>query len=277
MQIMLKLKEVLNLTNKYIVLATPLILFSLISNVYLISSSVGRLINVLIVFLLLTLMSSAFVAGWFTMIKKAVNDEYPENPNLLLRDFVSGVGEYFLPAAGAMVCLSVFSTVLIVIAYIVGYQSIGDIGITAEQLSEAMKSNEALKLFLTSLSPEQIIKINLWNLLLLSTMAGIYFLQIFYFPALFYKNKNPLIAMITGFKDLFSRKFFKVLLFVVLLLVIYLLLSALSALSAHSTILHFIVTLLNFYFIVFLNVGIFYFYNNNFVKIQLGQNIDIEL
>ena len=74
--------------------------------------------------------------------------------------------------------------------------------------------------------------------------------------------------MITGFKDLFSRKFFKVLLFVVLLLAMYLLLSALSALSAHSTILHFIVTLLNFYFIVFLNVGIFYFYNNNFVKIR---------
>ena len=274
MQTASKLKEIFNITNKYIVLATPLILFSLISNIYAIFSASGRFINIIFAIFLLTLMTGAFFAGWFVMIKNAINDNYPENPNLLLKDFISGVGEYFLPTTGAVVLLTIFSLILLGIAFAVGNQVIGDIGITAEQLNEAMKSTNALKVFLTSLTEEQVIKINLWNILLLFTMTGTYFLQIFYFPALFYRNKNPFIAMWLGFKDLFSRKFFLTLLIVIIALTIYLFISALSALSAQNVVLHFLSTLLNFYFIIVLSIGIFYFYNDNFVKPQIGQNID---
>lgn len=274
---MQKFKTLFELTNKYIILATPLILFSLFSNVYAIFSVSGRLINILFAMILLTLMSSAFLAGWFNMVKNAVDNKHTTNPNLLIKDFIPGVGEFFLPTLGGLIFLSLFSILLLILAFIFGNHTIGDIGVTATQLSNAMLSQEALKEFLTSLTPEQIIKINKWNILLLLTMAGTYFVQIFYFPAIFYKNRNPFIAMFIGFKDLFSRKFFKTLLISVIILITYLFLSTLLALSGKSIILHFIATLLNFYFLIILSVGIFYYYNTHFVNSNIGQNIDVKI
>ena len=42
------MQKVLSITNKYMILATPLILYSLITSIYLVSSlSAGRLINLI--------------------------------------------------------------------------------------------------------------------------------------------------------------------------------------------------------------------------------------
>ena len=268
------LKKVFNLTNKYIILATPLILFSLLSNIYALFSANGRIINLLIALLLLTLMTGAFLAGWLVMVKKAVDDEYPYNPNSLIKDYVSGVGEYFLPATGGIVCTTIFSFVLLALAFVLGSNFIGDIGITAEQLSKAMESNEALKLFMTSLTLEQMTKISQWNILLLSSMFSIYFLLIFYFPAIFYKTKNPFLALFISLKDLFSRKFFIVLAVVIFIAIGYLFLSAMSAITSQSLILHFFITMTSFYLMIALVIWLFDFYNRNFVLSHLGQNID---
>ena len=46
--------EIFNTTNKYIILATPLILFSLFSSVYLAASATGKLINLLVAIILFT-------------------------------------------------------------------------------------------------------------------------------------------------------------------------------------------------------------------------------
>ena len=62
--------KIFKLTNKYIILATPLILFSLISNLYFAFSAQGKLLNLLIALFLILLMTGAFIAGWFNMIKK---------------------------------------------------------------------------------------------------------------------------------------------------------------------------------------------------------------
>ena len=268
------IKKIFGLTNKYIILATPLILYSLLSNLYAAFSATGKLINILVALILLTFMSGAFIAGWLVMIKKALDDEYPNNPNLLIKDFVSGVGEYFLPATGGLVCTTMFSILILVLTFVLGNHFIGDIGVTAEQISKAMESAIGLKTFLTSLSAEQIVKINQWNILILLTMFSIYFLLIFYFPAIFYKNKNPFFALLVSLKDLFSRKFFVVLVIIFAVAIGYLFMSAMSALTSQNLVLHFIVTMLSFYLMIVLTMWIFDFYNRNFVMSHLGQNID---
>ena len=270
------MNKVFELTNKYIILGTPLILFSLLSTIYIAISARGALINILIALILFGLMTAAFAAGWFNMVKGAALDNQ-EDPNSLIKEFLPGVGEYFLPSLGAVVNIIIISIILLLIAAFTGMKLIGDPGISPEALNSAIQNQEALKAFLVSLTQEQLIKINAWNLLLLVTMALTYFLELLYLPAMFFKNKNPFIALFLGFKDLFSKKFFKTLGIFLLIFVINFIISILSALFVGNTIIHFIMTLANFYFVTCASVGVFYYYNNNFVKPQIGQNIDTKI
>lgn len=267
-------KNVFSIANKYIVLATPLILFSLFSNIYVVFSASGRIVNFLITLILLVLMSGAFLAGWFLMVKKAVNDEYPDNPYLLMKDFIPGVGEYFLSVTGGVFCTTAFALLILVLAFVFGNNLIGDIGITSEQLTKAMESTEALKIFLSTLTIEQMVKIKQWNILILISLFMIHFLLIFYYPAMFYKKNNPFISLFIGIKDLFTERFFEVLTIVFLFAIVYLFLSAFSALTAKFALLHLLATMLNFYFIIIFVVWSFNFYSRNIVHSYLGKNID---
>ena len=68
------LKESYKLTNKYIILATPLILFSLLSSLYILFSVKGNVLGLLFAIVLFFLMLIAFLSGWFYMIKNAISD-----------------------------------------------------------------------------------------------------------------------------------------------------------------------------------------------------------
>lgn len=271
------MQKVFNITNKYIVLATPLILFSLLSTIYLAVSARGALINILIALVLFALMTGAFIAGWFNMIKKAILEPDKEDPNSLMKEFPSGVGEYFLPALGSLIIMMIFSILLIGLSYFVGMQFIGDPGISADAFSKAATSPEALKAFIASLSTEQLLKINEWNLLLLGTMALTYFLMMLYIPAIFFKNKNPFIAFFISLKDIFGKCFLKTLGIYLLIFITYFVISILAALFVGITAVHFLVTLLNFYFVTFAAVGVFYYYYHSFVKPKIGCNIDTKI
>ena len=268
--------KVFELTNKYMVLATPLILFSLISNLYVAISSQGRIINLLIAIVLLLLMTSAFIAGWFSMVKNAIIQPEREDTNSLMKNFIPGVGEYFVPSVVVVINAFVILGLFLLIAYCVGMKFIGDIGISSESFSKAMESTPALKAFLLSLTKEQIIKMNQWNLLLLGTMVLSNFIIIFYLPVVFFKERNPFKALFLSVADLFKKKFITTFGIGVLIFVIYFVISILMAMFAGNIILHFLVTLANFYFIMLVSVGIFYYYYHNFVK-SLGQNVDVEV
>lgn len=268
------MKKIFELTNKYIILGTPLILFSLLSTIYLAVTARGTLLNLIIGLILFVLMTSAFVAGWFNMVKVAIKNPDDDNANSILKEFTPGVGEYFLSSLGLLFNVLVLSLIILIIASLIGMKFIGNPNISPEALNAAIQTPAALKVFLASLTKEQLIKINAWNLLLLGAMTLTYFLNILYIPALFFKNKNPFIALFEGLKDLFSKKFFKTLGIFILIFVIYTIISILSALFIGSVVLHFVITLVNFYFVTCVAVGIFYYYYNNFVKIQIGQIID---
>ncbi len=272
------MQKVFDLTNKYIVLTTPLILYTLFSTMYLATAaSGGKLINILFAIILFTLMTCAFMAGWFNMIKLAVSTPEREDPNSLLKDFVGGVGEYFLPSLGSLFVMFVVSTIALIASYFIGMNTIGNIGISAEALSNAMQTTAALKSFVSGLSIEQLTKINLWNMLLLSFIMLTYFLFFLYMPALFFKNKNPFIAFFVCLKDLFSKKIGQTVGIFLLIFVVNFFISLFSTLFGRNVVMHFVMTLLNFYFVTAVGVGVFYYYFKSFVKPAIGQNVDLEI
>lgn len=272
------MKNVFKLTNKYIILTTPLILFSLISTFYLAITASGNVINVLFSILLSVLMSVAFISGWFYMVKNAViNNRNDENANNLIVDFPSGVGEYFLPSLGLMINIILLFILCIAFTHIVGVKFIGVISIPTDVLVKSLSNTANLKTFLMSLSTEQLVILNKWVLLLFGAMTCFYFLVMFYLPSLFFKSKNPYKALFLSFKDLFSRHIFKNIGLFMMIYGGYCIFSLLSALCVAIPILHFIVLFANFYYFTFMAVCLFYFYNKIFVESQLGKNIDTRI
>ncbi len=266
------IKESFNLTNKYIILATPLIIFSLLSSLYLLFSANGSLISLLVALILFLLMFAAFLSGWFYMIKLAVLGEESEDTNLLIKEFPAGVGEYFVPVLGVLFNTFVLSGVLLAITYIIGMKFIGNVGIAPAAMSAALESVEKMKAFVYSLTDIQRVKILAWNLLLFLSVGLEYFLVMFYAPALVFKNKNPFKAFFAALKDLFSRKFLQNVLLYILIFIAYSILSLLTTFSGLNIVIHFIFTLINFYYMVYIAVLIFQYYYKNFVKI--GGNLD---
>lgn len=269
--------ETIKTTNKYIVLATPLILFTLISNLYFFIVASGKIINLLIGIVLLFFMCGAFIAGWFKMVKSAVNDEEDGNPNSIMKNFVSGVGEYILPSLGGIAITFIAFVIVSAISYFIGMKFIGDPGINPQELRDAMLNTAALKSFLEALTPEQIAKFGNWNLLLFISVNLYYFIIMLYFPTIFYENKNPLIAFGISLKRLFNKKIFKSIILFVIVAFLYFLLSLLSVLFGNNLIMHFLLTLLNFYFITAVAVAVFSYYNKNLMQSQLGQNVDLTI
>ncbi len=261
------IKESFNLTNKYIILATPLILFSLLSSLYILFSLGGNLVSLLIALVLFILMLAAFISGWSFMLKTCVQEPERDDPNSLIKDFPAGVGEYFLSVLGLIFIVAVLSIGVLGASYAAGMKLIGNIGISSTAMSGALESTVALKSFLMSLTDEQLFRLNAWNLLLLITMGLEYFLILFYIPAMFFKSKNPFKALFLALKDLFSKKFFGNLGLYLILFISYSILSILTTIFGLNVITHFIFTLINFYYMVFIAVLVFNYYYVNFVKI----------
>ena len=269
------MKKVFELTNKYIIIATPLILFSLFSSIYLIASTRGTgIIQILLIFCILFLMGAAFIAGWGNMVKSAVSEEKSDEPNDIIKQFPSGVGEYFLSSCGVLICAFLFNLVFFICSFAAGMHYIGDIGVSSAEISKAMANQQALKAFLTGLSPAQLIKINMWNVLLLGTMSITSFLLMLYLPAVFFSSKNPFKALYISIRYIFSNKFFKTLGVFLLIFVLNFVISIFLALLSGNVFTNFVMTLINFYFICCVAIGIFYYYYKHFVNQKPGQIID---
>ena len=174
---MLKLyRDTVKITNENIILATPLILFMWILSLYIAysKSAVGSIPLLLLTSVTILLMTSAFLSGWFYMVKKAIHlskqvfvlDSDRSRAILnLIKTIPAGIGKYFLSFLTQIV-VSIIIYILIGLAiYKIGTLFIGDIGIDATQLKAILSSSTTdIKAFLDSLTFEQLIKLNNWNL-----------------------------------------------------------------------------------------------------------------
>lgn len=269
------MKKFFELTNKYIVLATPLILFSLLSSIYMAVSLHGKnRIGIAFALIILFLMSIAFLAGWGQMVKSAVQEECPNEPNMIIKGFSSGVGEYFLPVCGFMVLAGIINFLFFGVLFALGMHFIGDIGINMTELSKAMANQEALKAFLSGLSTTQLMKMNLWNMLIMGGMIMSSFLMFFYMPALFFSTKNPFKGLYLSIRYIFGKRFFKILGLFLIIFFANFVISILSAILAGNVITNFVMTLVNFYFICWVSIAVFSYYDKYALQSHLGNTVD---
>ncbi|MCQ2738872.1 MAG: hypothetical protein MJ237_01450 [bacterium] len=269
------MREIFRITNKYIILATPLILFSLFLTIYtVISNQSAGLIHSVVNMIITTIMFAAFVSGWFKMIKLAVSASLVGEPNLLIKEFPAGVGEYFLPVLSSVLVLAVLNILILLVAVISGSHLIGEVGITPEAFSGALSSQQSLTTFLGGLSQEQLTKLGMWNVYMLGWVTLISFCEMLYYPVMIFKTKNPFRAISISLKELFSKYFFKTLCVFVLIFVVNFIITIPEVLFSANLVVGFITTMIRFYFFTIVAVGLFYYYYQQFVKSNLGNNID---
>ena len=265
------IKESFKITNENIVIATPLIFFSLISGLYMIFSSYGSRLGMLFSVILFFLMLGAFISGWFYIIFRAVKEPDIEDNQLIL-EFPSGVGEYFLPALGVIFKVAIVSVLIIIAAVVAGKKLIGMPEISYNQFAQATANVDTMKAFIESLDTEQLIKLKHWNILMFCAMIFNYFILMLYPAVVFFKEKNPFKAFFINLKDTFGHRFFKNVGIFLFIFAIYMIISIISIFMNGNIVLHFILTLLNFYYITYAGVLLFNYYYSSFMKI--GSNID---
>lgn len=272
---MLKLfKETIKITNDNIILAPPLILFMWVLSLYIAFSR--QTVNSLPLLLLSTVtvlfMTGAFFAGWFYMVKKAVkiskqvfvldSDRAKATFNLL-KIIPAGIGKYFLPVLG-MIVLSV-----VIVAFVgsavfqLGIHTIGNLDLDPNQVKNVLTSATDMKTFLDSLSFEQLIKLNNWNLLFLGTTSLLSFLFMLWIPEIIFQTRNPLFALFKSIKKIFVKPWKSVKLFIFISILNFIL-SFVNTFSIINPIMYFIMSVIYFYFLVYLVMLLFLYYDREF-------------
>lgn len=259
------------ITNENIILTTPLVLFLFLLSIYLgiAQNAPSNIQSSILLLATILFMISAFFSGWFYMVKKAIDlentefimDEDKAKASFnLIKEIPSGIGEYFLPFLGAMALYGLVFLVLGFVAFKLGLKYIGDVGIGLEQMKTAFSSPVALKAAVASLSGEQLIKLNYWNMLIMVVVSGYSFLTMYWGPQIIYKTKNPVLSFLLAIKAIFKKPLSSIILFVYISFIN----TASSFLSTFATvnpILYFVSMLIYFYFIVYVVVLIFLYYD----------------
>lgn len=268
------LKDTVKITNDNIILATPLIFFMWILSLYIGFSrmTVNSLALALLSFVTILFMTGAFFAGWFYMVKNAVKlakqvfvfdaDRAKATFNLL-KTIPSGIGQYFLPFLGMII----FSFVLIAIVgtavFHLGIHFIGKLDLDPTVVKNILNSSSDMKTFLDSLSFEQLIKLNNWNLLFLSVSSLMSFLFMLWIPEIVYQTKNPFLALFKSIRKIFAKPWKAVKLFI-FMSVLNFVLSFINTFSIINPFLYFVMMIVYFYFLVYMVVLIFSYYDREF-------------
>lgn len=264
------------ITNENIILTTPLVLFLLISSIYLevAQNAPANIYAFILLLVTVLLMISAFFAGWFYMVKKAVDldkkefiiDEDKAKASFdLIKEFPVGVGEFFLSSVGAFIIYSLLFIILSIIAYLIGVHFVGKMDISPTELKMILNSFES-KALISSLSVEKLTKLQIWYTIFAATVTIHHFMTMFLGAEIVSGTKNPFIAF---FRALWFtlRNFFRVILLFVYTNIVGVLVSlAISSIMLlkiiPSIILVLASMLLYFYFIVYVIVLVFLYYDS---------------
>lgn len=282
---MLKLfKNAFRLTNEGIILATPLILFIWLITIYLTFAKgvVDTLPEAVSAIITLLCMIGAFCAGWFYMVKKSIDlsqkefildvDRAKELLNLF-KKIPAGIGKYFLSFIGMSLIMLVIFALFAIGIYKIGMSFIGSIDFTAEQIKSAMASPQDMKLFLDSLSLDQLYKLGTWNMLFLAASTLMSFLLMLWVPEIIYNTSNPLLALFKSIKKIFCR-FWKSIGLFIYLTILNFIISFANTFSLLHPIIYMLMMIAYFYFLVYVVVLIFSYYDKEFNKQEEESNSD---
>lgn len=260
------------ITNENIILTTPLVLFLLLLSIYLgiAKNAPETLASAILLIITIWFMFSAFHAGWFFMVKKAIDlnkkefiieEDKAKASFALIKEVPVGIGEYFLSFAGWQILYLGLLLLLLFIGYQIGLHFIGKIGLDLEQVKLAFSSPETMKAMVTSLTKTQLIKLNEWYLLLMATLTVFSFIPMFWPAQIIMKNKNPFIAFFQSLYFLFKNFWASIILFIYILFINFFVF-LISFIAQINVILYFLSILISFYFFVYVVVLVFLYYDS---------------
>lgn len=267
------LKDAVKITNDNIIIITPLILFMFVFNLYLMysKSSVSNIALGILSFVTVVLMVSAFFAGWFYMIKKAIKhsyevyvleQDYSKGTFALVKSIPTGIGKYFLSYLG-MVCFAIFLIACVwFLIFSIGTHFIGNLSIDANQINTIanatdMKTVEAL------LSQPQIMQLYHWAVLIMCITAIVSFLTMLWIPEIIYSTKNPFFALFKSIGRIFQKPLKTFGLYLIITIINFVL-SFISSISVVNPIIYLFCAVFYFYFFVYLVVLLFLYYEREF-------------
>ena len=258
-------KNAFKISFDNIILATPLLLFLFLLNVYLIiaKNAVKAFPSAILFFLTLFLMFSAFLAGWFYMVKTSVinfkeGKKSSDNSVSLMKEFPVGIAEYIKPYMGFSILYIIFSNFLVVSVYLIGKHFIGDVGITMHQFVSATEAPVAMQALIDSMTKMQLMKINCWYLLIMFSIQIFMLLTMFWPVEIMYSTKNPIIAFFKAISRIFTKPQ-SILLFIGINILNFILV-LFNYFSMFNPLTYLIMTLIFFYFIVYIFVLLFLYY-----------------
>ncbi len=216
----------------------------------------------------------AFFAGWFGMIKVAVENSYQEKTKeeelkdifALKGEFLNYIGSHIIPTLLGFISYFILMVVFFNVVSILADKFVGNIDFLYNDTKNILNSKEALVQYFSTLPKDKIALIFSWQLVLLLSVFVFNLLTLFWFPALFLNtlgSKNPFRAFLNSICAVFKKPL-GVVGFNLLLGVFYFVISQLSILGNLHPILSFLYMVLWVYFFVFMNVLIFNYYGKNF-------------
>lgn len=257
-----------------IVILQPLVLYVLIIGILIKPAMSMHVFNIYSILLLISifLFTIAFIAGWFYMAKVAISNrnivyDSLEDKNIaslnLLKQFFTGVGEYFLPMALTIILYVVFFIAFSFIAYKAGLHIIGKPQFDIETIKYFSGMNpEELQKYLAAASVSDKVIISFYNWSLYFSFVSLLFsiITVFWFPIIFYKTKNPFMAYFYNIKFTFYN-ILDVSIIVIFLTLINLLLSFINIFASLNIVLSVISLLLMFVYMNYYILLVFLYYD----------------
>ena len=261
-------KEAFKISYNNIIIATPLLLFLLILNIYLMiaKNAVKALPSTILFFATLFLMVSAFLAGWLYMVRVAVNNHInnPESEKKygsfeLMKEFPVGIADYIKPFMGFSILYLILADITFISVYHIGMKFIGGVGIPIAQFVSATEAPVAMQSLIQSLTKVQLLKINYWYLLVMCSFQLFMLLTMFWPIEIMCSVKNPIIAFFKSITRVFTKP--QVILLFIGINILNLFLSLMNYVAIFNPITYFIVTMIFFYFIIYVFVLLFLYYD----------------
>lgn len=261
-------REALGLAYENLICISPLLLFMIAISLYLNAAkiSVINIFSLCTTILTLIIMFALFLSGWFYMIKMAIINARFNMLNLkkdfeLLKQFPTGVADYFIP----FIYLILFSLVLLGIVYgidfIIGAKFIGTFGIEAKDFTNINELSNFENLF-TNLTYFQIIKASGWIFLFtVSTLIYVLF-TLMWIPYLMFRTKNIFKALFYSISDVFTSP--KILTLLLNLIMINFIFALINSYIRLNPILFFLSTMIYIFFIVYTSMLIFLYYDKKY-------------
>lgn len=273
------IQKAFDITKDNIILAQPLVLYLLAASFTFAGLAMQSNKYTYVIFLITNiLLFTAFLAGWFSMIKQGIllnrrieNGEFQKAEDRaaaswdLGKAFFPGVGDYFLQVTLTTLAYVTFFILLTYAFFKLGQNYLPHHVLDLQKINTLANSSPAeIQKFVYSLSFEQLKAINIWMLYLGSVAFGYTFITLFWFPAIFDSKETFWLAPIKSFSRnivFLFKNFLGSLGVILFLLMLNTFISILSVIFNLNVVLAIVGLIISFYFTTYAVVLIFLYYD----------------